>query len=433
MLGVRAGGAAIKAKPAVRFISEGKLCELDGGTSDQLTAYPCNLPWMPPMSRFLLASAFLLCLSLPAVGAGIDAAGINKAEYGAKRPKKDIVDAGVIRAETLLDRAHFSPGEIDGKLGENAQKALNAFAEANGLKGNKGMTPEIWNKLVVTSEDAAIIEYKITDGDVKGPFLNKLPAKMEDMKDLKSIGYISAQEGLAEKFHMSEGLLRILNPGKKFDKAGDTIWVANVQSSQPKMAIGRIEVDKSHQTVKAFGPSGELMGFFPASVGSEEKPTPTGSLKVTSIDADPNYRYNPDYKFKGVKSKQAFTIQPGPNNPVGSYWIGLSAEGYGIHGTSNPGKVSKSQSHGCVRLTNWDVAWLGKMVKKGTPVVFIDQLQGSGKANSLSQTDIDPVVGFSSQVKLGTELACKSVSAHAINNSAQIDLQGEAHSESVQN
>jgi lipoprotein-anchoring transpeptidase ErfK/SrfK len=121
------------------------------------------------------------------------------------------------------------------------------------------------------------------------------------------------------------------------------------------------------------------VAFFPATVGSEEKPTPTGSLKVVSADANPNYRYNPDYKFKGVKSTKAFTIKPGPNNPAGSYWIGLSAEGFGIHGTPHPSKISKAESHGCVRLTNWDANLLGASVKKGTPVAFVDDSVGAKK------------------------------------------------------
>jgi lipoprotein-anchoring transpeptidase ErfK/SrfK len=211
---------------------------------------------------------------------------------------------------------------------------------------------------------------------VKGPFLEKLPAKMEDMKGLKALGYTSPREAIAEKFHTSEGLLVALNPGKKFDQAGEIIFVTNVLNKQTKLTIGRIEVDKSRQAVKAFDPSGALIAVFPATVGSEEKPSPSGNLKVISVDANPNYRYNPDYKFKGVKSKKAFTIKPGPNNPVGSYWIGLSSEGYGIHGTPNPSKVSKSESHGCVRLTNWDVGLLGSNIKKGTPVVFVDESQG---------------------------------------------------------
>ncbi len=200
------------------------------------------------------------------------------------------------------------------------------------------------------------------------------------MKSFPFLGYTSPREAIAEKFYMSEELLAALNPGKKFDRADETIWVANVEKSDAKLKVGRIEVDKSSGTVRVFTPSGELVAFFPATVGSEEKPAPSRTLKVTSSDAHPNYRYNPDYKFKGVKSKQPFTVKPGPNNPVGSYWIGLSAEGYGIHGTPDPSKVSKSESHGCVRLTNWDVNFLGRNTKKGIPVTFIDQSSAGGKS-----------------------------------------------------
>jgi lipoprotein-anchoring transpeptidase ErfK/SrfK len=331
------------------------------------------------MIRWFVATLVSGWLVLPAVGANLDAATVNSAEYKTKLPAKDKIDAVVVRTQVLLDRAQFSPGEIDGKLGENAQKALRAFAEAKGLPPDKVLTPELWKLLAATSEDAAITEYRISDDDVKGPFLEKLPAKLDDMKNLKALGYTSAREALAEKFHMSEELLVALNPKKKFDQAGEVILVTNVFNKQTKLTVGRIEVDKSRQTVKAFDPSGGLIAFFPATVGSGEKPTPSGSLKVVSADANPNYRYNPDYKFKGVKSKRAFNIKPGPNNPVGSYWIGLSAEGYGIHGTPNPSKVSKSESHGCVRLTNWDAALLGSSIKKGTPVVFVDKQQGGPK------------------------------------------------------
>jgi lipoprotein-anchoring transpeptidase ErfK/SrfK len=319
-------------------------------------------------------------LVFPAVAAPLDAAAINNAEFRTKPPAEDKVDPVVVKAQVLLDRAQFSPGEIDGKLGENAQKALRAFAEAKGLTSDKALTPEIWAMLVGTSQDGAITEYTISENDVKGPFLEKLPARMDDMKSLKALSYTSPREAIAEKFHMSEALLVALNPGKKFDRPGETLFVTNVLNKPTKLAIGRIEVDKSRQTVKAFDPAGVLIAFFPATVGSEEKPTPSGSFKVISADPNPTYRYNPDYKFKGVKSRTAFTIKPGPNNPVGSYWIGLSAEGYGIHGTSNPSKVSKSESHGCVRLTNWDAGLLGSSVKKGTPVVFVDEPQGGRKS-----------------------------------------------------
>lgn len=332
------------------------------------------------MIRWFVATIFAVWLVFPATGAGLDAAAINNAEYRWKPSAEDKIDAVIVKAQVLLDRARFSPGEIDGKLGENAQKALRAFAETKGLVSDKALTPEVWTALAGTNNDPVIAEYRISENDVKGPFLEKLPAKMEDMKSLKALSYTSPREAIAEKFHMSEGLLVALNPGKKFDRAGEIIFVTNVANKPAKLTIGRIEVDKSRQTVKAFDRSGALTAFFPATVGSEEKPTPSGSFKVVSADANPNYRYNPDYKFKGVKSRQAFTIKPGPNNPVGSYWIGLSAEGYGIHGTPNPSKVSKSESHGCVRLTNWDAGLLGSNIKKGTPVVFVDESQGGRKS-----------------------------------------------------
>jgi lipoprotein-anchoring transpeptidase ErfK/SrfK len=324
------------------------------------------------MRRLLAAPVLWAWLVLPA--AAMDAAAINNAEYQAsKPPKQGKIDPLVIKVQVLLDRARFSPGEIDGKLGENAQKALRAFAEAKGLSSNQPLTLEVWQALAATNSDPVVTEYKITNDDVKGPFLAKLPAGMEAMKNLKFLGYTSPREAIAEKFHMSEALLEALNPKKKFDRAGETIVVTDVARGDAKLSVDRIEVDKSRQTVKAFSASGELVAFFPATVGSKEKPTPSGTLKVVSADANPNYRYNPDYKFKGVKSKQAFTIKPGPNNPVGSFWIGLSGEGYGIHGTSNPSAVSKAESHGCVRLTNWDAVLLGRSVKKGTPVAFVEQ------------------------------------------------------------
>jgi len=330
------------------------------------------------MIRLFAGLMLLACLIHPAF-AGPDAASINNAEFKGKPPADDKIDPVVVKAQVLLDRASFSPGEIDGKLGENAQKALKAFAEAKGLAINKPLTSEVWSALIETSPDAVIVDYKITEKDVKGPFLEKLPAKMEDMKELKALDYTSPREAIAEKFHMSEGLLAALNPGKKFDEAGQTISVTNVMKAEAKSAVSRVEVDKTSQTVKVLGKSGELIVFFPATVGSDEKPTPSGVLKVTSIDARPNYRYNPDYKFKGVKSREAFTIKPGPNNPAGSHWIGLSSEGYGIHGTPNPSKVSKSESHGCVRLTNWDVDRLAKLLKKGTEVAFIERAAANKK------------------------------------------------------
>ena len=217
-----------------------------------------------------------------------------------------------------------------------------------------------------------LTQYTIRGDDVSGPFLARLPARMDELKHLRRPSYTGPRQELAEKFHMSEQLLSALNPGRSLDREGVAITVVDSAAGTGESArVEKVEVDKDRQTVKAFDRSGNLVAFYPATVGSEEKPSPTGTLKVTSIDQNPTYRYNPDYKFKGVRSKTAFTINPGPNNPVGTVWIGLSAEGYGIHGTAHPDGVSKAESHGCVRLTNWGAERLAKEVRKGTPVVFL--------------------------------------------------------------
>jgi lipoprotein-anchoring transpeptidase ErfK/SrfK len=173
---------------------------------------------------------------------------------------------------------------------------------------------------------------------------------------------------------MSQQLLAALNPGERFDRAGDTIAVVDTASgnSDPPAKADHVEVDKVRQTVKLFDKSNALIGFFPATVGSDDKPSPSGTLKVTEIDQNPTYRYNPKYHFKDVHTNKPFTIKPGPNNPVGAVWINLTGEGYGIHGTPSPDKISKAQSHGCVRLTNWDAERVAGSVTKGTPVVFVD-------------------------------------------------------------
>ncbi|MHC2254528.1 lipoprotein-anchoring transpeptidase ErfK/SrfK [Bradyrhizobium embrapense] len=319
------------------------------------------------------ALVLLLASAAPAIAAGLDAVAINDAAAPpAKLPGRQQISASVAKLEILLDRAHFSPGEIDGKLGDNAQKALTAFAEAKGLSFDKAVTADLWSRLAAASEGAVIVTYTIVDADVKGPFLKKIPARMEDMKSLPALNYTSPREAIAEKFHMSEALLQALNPGQKFDKPGDGIAVANVLDPGKPPAIARVEVDKTRQTLSTFDAAGKLLAFYPATVGSTEKPTPTGTLKVTAVNKNPTYRYNPKYKFKGVRSNKPFTIKPGPNNPVGVVWINLSGEGYGIHGTGDPGKVSKAASHGCVRLTNWDAQRVAAGVAKGTPVTFLE-------------------------------------------------------------
>jgi lipoprotein-anchoring transpeptidase ErfK/SrfK len=294
---------------------------------------------------------------------------INAAEF---KGGKD-AEAVNIKAQVLLDRAHFSPGVIDGRHGENFSNALRAYQDQNGLQVSGKLDAPTWEKLAQDS-DRAVIEYTITEDDVKGPFNDDIPKKMEEQADLKQLGYTSATEMLAERFHMGEGLLKQLNRGKNLDEAGTTITVANVNVKTVALddKLGKIEVDKKRKLLRALDADGKLIAIYPATIGSKEKPAPSGTLKVTRVAKNPTYTYNPDYNFRGVKAKEEFTIKPGPNNPVGAVWIALNEKGYGIHGTPDPEKVGKTASHGCVRLTNWDALALAAMVKKGTPVEFLE-------------------------------------------------------------
>ena len=296
---------------------------------------------MLSVARMVIA-LFLALMLHPADGAELNSDAINAAEPSGKTISDSKPTPLGVRLQVLLDRAHFSPGEIDGKFGENTKKALRAFAEANQLPNSPDLSDDVWKALQADARQVTA-NATITERDVAGPFLQKLPGKMEDMKDIPKLSYTSPREGLAEKFHMSEELLAMLNPGQRFDHAGDSIVVVDTGSSEtgkPAKA-DRVEVDKSRQTVKLFDKSNALIAFYPATVGSEEKPSPTGTLKVTEIDRNPTYRYNPDYHFKGVHARKPFTIRPGPNNPVGDVWITSRPKVMGFTERHRPARCPK--------------------------------------------------------------------------------------------
>jgi lipoprotein-anchoring transpeptidase ErfK/SrfK len=312
-------------------------------------------------------------LDRDAVNAAAFEAG-DKPSRASKRP-----DPLLVKAQVLLDRARFSPGAIDGRDGENLRGAIKAFAQARGLKAGGQLDGRIWEALAATSADQALTAYTVTEADLRGPFVEEIPDKMEEQADLKALAYTSPAEMLAERFHMSRALFDALNPDKDL-KAGSVVTVAGVEPmgtdrpsakdlpDEPKVA--RIVVDKEALQVRGYAQDGALLRVYPASIGSEEKPAPTGRFKVKAVAFNPDYTYNPKYGFAGVKTDRAFTIHAGPNNPVGLVWIDLSAESYGIHGTPEPEKIGKTESHGCVRLTNWDARDLARHVAKGATVEF---------------------------------------------------------------
>jgi lipoprotein-anchoring transpeptidase ErfK/SrfK len=293
--------------------------------------------------------------------------------------------AAMFNAEVLLDRLDLSPGVIDGKAGENAGKAIGAFQRSRGLAVSGKLDQATWNKLCESTSTPVLIAYMVTEDDVRGPFLRKIPRNFEGMASLHALSYRSAVQLLAEKFHTSEELIKLLNPGKVLDRAGTIITTPNVVDARPDGQVLRIEVDKPAKAVRAFGRNDELVAFYPASIGSSEKPAPSGTYGIRRVVKNPTYRYDPRFEFKGVRAQKKLSIAPGPNNPVGVVWIDLTKASYGIHGTPRPEEIGKTQSHGCIRLTNWDALDLAKRVRKGTPVAFLDESQAMSLP-STSQT-----------------------------------------------
>lgn len=294
---------------------------------------------------------------------------IDTAEWRVAPESPEARRHALLRAEVLLARAHFSPGVIDGQEGGNLQNAISAFETAHDLTVDGKMDEKVWAALAVDRRPV-LTDYTITAEDVKGPFLAKIPTDMAEMAKLPALGFTSPVEELAERFHMDEALLRSLNPGIDFGVAGAKIVVAALGAEKLPAPVTRVEVDKTRRQVRAY--DGEtLLAVYPATVGSTERPAPDGDWAVRTVAPNPTYTYDPSRLTFGKASNGKLTIKAGPNNPVGSTWIDLTKDTYGIHGTPDPRLVGKTASHGCVRLTNWDVRQLSLAVKKGTVVAFV--------------------------------------------------------------
>ena len=279
-------------------------------------------------------------------------------------------DMQILATQVMLDRAGYSPGEIDAKRGPSTQRALDAFAKSG---GNAQALPE-----------DALTSYTITEQDAAGPFTRAIPADMMQMSTLPSLGYTSLLEALGERFHSSPDLLKRLNPEARF-AAGESIKAPNVASAvapvgpppgrqnDPKSAaITTVTVRKISSDLVVTDNAGTTLMYAPVTTGSEHDPLPIGEWKVTGVQRDPKFHYNPALFWDAEPGHSKATIPSGPNNPVGVVWVDISRPHYGLHGTPAPSKIGKTESHGCVRLTNWDAAKLASLVRPGTKVVFAE-------------------------------------------------------------
>lgn len=274
------------------------------------------------------------------------------------------------KTQVLLNRKHASPGAIDGTTGKNTLKAISTFQTMNNLSTNGVLDEATWQSLNSGETEPAFIEYTITAEDLKGPYAQSIPANYAEQAKMKGLYYTRVTEMLGEKFHMDENFLKKLNPKASFKNVGEKIIVANVRNELPE-DIHLIIAHKGAKQLYLFNSKNKMIASFPATIGSTDTPSPTGTYTIKNIAPNPWYGYNPKNFVQGGNMKP-LSLPPGPNNPVGNMWIGLSKPSFGIHGTPNPSTISKTASHGCIRLTNWDANDLAKRVKTGITVKFLE-------------------------------------------------------------
>ncbi len=286
---------------------------------------------------------------------------------GAALQPPDTLDS-IVQAQVALDWLGLSPGIIDGKFGPRTASAVMTFQQLHELP----ITAELDRKtmkLLTPLANARLVRYSIRPEDIEG--LTGIPENWSARSLLKRLNHETVLECLAERSHADERLLRKLNPGVvDWDrlKPGQTITMFDFSGCEANPAE-RVEISLTDKTVTLISPDEKMLARFHCSVGANPENRPTGTFRVTSVLHNPPYAFDPKlYPESGLTER--LTIPPGPNNPVGTVWIGISRPGFGIHGTPDPQEVGRTGSHGCFRLTNWDTERVARMVRPGTPVLI---------------------------------------------------------------
>ena len=285
--------------------------------------------------------------------------------------------ASVVRVQTLLDRALFSPGVIDGRWGKNVEKAVYWLQKREGLPASGQVDSATLVRMVrLAGNPAEIVRaVQLTESDVEGPFVH-MPEEIYEANELDCTCYESLSEKLGELFHSTPELLAKLNPGVDLEgiRAGDRLVVPGVRDAGARASgeVAEIVVSVGGNYLHAIDASGRILYHFPTTLGSGYTPEAGATITVNSITPDPWWNLQPQLLLVGDPERPPVQIPPGPNNAVGNIWIDLSKEHYGIHGTASPETIGYATSSGCVRLTNWDANFLGERIAPGIPVSFKD-------------------------------------------------------------
>ena len=318
--------------------------------------------------RCLSLAVFPVLLALPLPSLALTAQEIEAATYlGGDLPEDQ--SALTAKLQILLDRVGISPGVIDGHKGGMSESALRAFEAQRGLPVDGVLDIDVWLALGGPLAGPVMQSYTITPEDMSN-IVGDLPTDYAELAELDWLGYTSPAEMLAERFHMDVDFLLLLNPGASFVE-GETITVA-APGEFLAGDVARIEVRKGESRLAAYDASGFMIANYPVTIGSNSNPSPEGTMEVLAIAPLPTYHYDPEINFVQGENTEPLTLPPGPNGPVGLVWIDLSKPTYGLHGTPDPASLFQRNSHGCVRLTNWDVEELAELVNEGTVVEFVE-------------------------------------------------------------
>jgi lipoprotein-anchoring transpeptidase ErfK/SrfK len=383
-----AAGPAESAEPADVYWSEESL------TAAQIEAGRRDSTWRQAvrLERRTTVVAALDTVPVPEGWRDLATAGEEALDPAAGDPTVHVPVFGddegpsVLYVQILLDRARFSPGVLDGKWGKNTEKAVVWFQAREGLPATGVVDSVTLARLRgQAGSPATLLDTRvITEDDLAGPY-RAIPGDVYRWRHLGCMCYESPAEKLGERYHATPALLSELNGGRALDSLapGDTLVVPNLREAPEALAVdsagpsagprvARVVVSGRGFYVHALDDAGRVLFHFPTTLGSSYDPSPAGELEVVSITPDPWFHYQPRLLSGVDRSKPSTLVPPGPNNPVGRIWIKLSEPHYGIHGTREPATIGYETSSGCVRLTNWDAAFLGARLTPGVKVEFRD-------------------------------------------------------------